>query len=272
MRHKSFVYIHSVAKMAAVQKSVSNACHNVVLVGRTGAGKSCLGNVILGRNAFEEGDYSVSTTKVTSPVETFEQGNVKINVVDTIGIDDTELSRAEVLGRIAKVVERYPGGIGLILFVFDGKLSEHEVMAFDMITQVLFPNCLDNVWLVRNRFKFANDPVACKNDMAYLTANKTPSGDVVRSLADSHRVYIPNIGDSADIAADILRTTIVSNTAVYQPPAYQEICAAIHGKSSSIQADAIDKIITTRLDIFPSNDLLRMAWQKWKQGSECSIL
>src|SRR4051812_40404997 len=95
-------------------KKLSKPAQNVVLVGRSGVGKSTMGNCMIGKDVFEVGDYSISCTKVISE-KVVDESNVdgtSVAVVDTIGIGDTQLKPEEVSQRIAKVVERFPDGIG----------------------------------------------------------------------------------------------------------------------------------------------------------------
>jgi len=62
---------------------------NIILIGRTGQGKSTLANVITGTNQFKESDKGVSETK-SAQEEILEDEGVKYRIVDTIGIGDTQ--------------------------------------------------------------------------------------------------------------------------------------------------------------------------------------
>ena len=59
----------------------------VLMLGRTGAGKSLLGNVLLNQNAFDVSDSTVSCTKKTSEFRSFER---KLVLYDTKGLLDTD--------------------------------------------------------------------------------------------------------------------------------------------------------------------------------------
>ena len=96
----------------------------VVVVGKTGAGKSTVANQILGREAFKVKNVASS---VTSEVEDMcslvydESSNTRYNfrVIDTLGVFDTSLKNDAVITKIKKFFQNEaPGGVNLVLFVF----------------------------------------------------------------------------------------------------------------------------------------------------------
>ena len=69
-------------------KVPQNASEKYVLMfGRTGAGKSLLGNVLMNLNAFDVSDSTVSCTKKTTELRSFER---KLVLYDTKGLLDTD--------------------------------------------------------------------------------------------------------------------------------------------------------------------------------------
>ncbi|CAG8625964.1 5823_t:CDS:1, partial [Paraglomus occultum] len=81
----------------------------ILLVGRTGGGKSTLANVLSGKeNASAESENSASKTKEIQEIEfdfKHEGKEYKIEtyqIVDSIGIGDTRLTQAQVLSEISK--------------------------------------------------------------------------------------------------------------------------------------------------------------------------
>ena len=80
------------------EKREKDKTKNLLVVGRTGVGKSALSNVLSESDVFDESGYSVSMTK-TFQKKDFEWNGTKYCVLDTIGIDHTSLSIEKILDR-----------------------------------------------------------------------------------------------------------------------------------------------------------------------------
>ncbi|RHZ35884.1 GTPase [endosymbiont GvMRE of Glomus versiforme] len=171
----------------------------ILLIGRSGRGKSALANVITSTDKFKESSGSVSETKKIQ-FEKFEENKINYQIIDTPGIGDTKMSDNEVLDIIAEAVYLAKDGISQVFFVTDGRFDQFEMATYDLLRTIIFDEKItEHTTITRTRFEDFKNKKKCKADIDLMVKEaKEKRTELEKSIVAEEKEMKNLSSDSAE--------------------------------------------------------------------------
>ncbi|CFW92700.1 conserved protein of unknown function (AIG1) [endosymbiont DhMRE of Dentiscutata heterogama] len=158
----------------------------IILLGKTGSGKSALSNVLVDKDnsfkeIFKESSLSVSQTRNIQS-EKFEGDDINYLIIDTPGIGDTKLAEHEILDIIAGAVYLSKDGVKQVFFVINSKFSQYETIVYNLLKKTIFDdNILDYTTIVRTNFPNFRTKKESEEDINLMTKESNELAEIISS-------------------------------------------------------------------------------------------
>jgi GTP1/Obg family GTP-binding protein len=170
----------------------------ILLLGRTGNGKSTVANVISNTNNFQESELGTSETRgIQEGKFKVRSEDVEFHIIDTIGIGDTRFDERQVLVKLAEATNAIRNGLNQILFVTSGRFTEEEVKAYTLLRTVFFAEDIGKyTTIVRTKFPTFRRAERCAADKEAMIRENDDISDVIQSC--NRLIHVNNMTEDED--------------------------------------------------------------------------
>lgn len=170
----------------------------ILLLGRTGNGKSTIANVMSNTDKFKESELGASETRNIQQGWFKPRGDdIVYHIIDTIGIGDTSLGEKQVLLKLAEATNAIRNGLNQILFVTSGRFTEEEVKAYTLLRTVFFSEDIGKyTTIVRTKFPTFRRSERCRADRENMIKESEDIADIIRSC--KKLIHVNNLTEDED--------------------------------------------------------------------------
>jgi flagellar biosynthesis GTPase FlhF len=170
----------------------------ILLIGRTGNGKSTIANVISNTNRFAESELGVSETRgIQEGIFRVRNDDIEYHIVDTIGIGDTRFDEKQVLMKLAEATNAIRNGLNQIFFITSNRFTEEEVKAYTLLRTVFFADDIGKyTTIIRTKFPTFRRAERCAADKEAMIRENVDVAEIIQSC--NRLIHVNNMTEDED--------------------------------------------------------------------------
>uniref|UniRef100_A0A3P8SJG4 AIG1-type G domain-containing protein n=1 Tax=Amphiprion percula TaxID=161767 RepID=A0A3P8SJG4_AMPPE len=198
----------------------------LVLVGRTGSGKSSSGNIILGRDAFSTGGAAASSSSgnVQCCLQMEKVFDWEVTVVDTPGLSENLEIQMEILKCIAMSA---PGPHAFLLVIKVGPQINEEQDAVRQMEVIFGKNVWSHTFVV---LTYNDQP---KIDVQILEKNKTELKKILPGRVEDRCYVLNNNQQVWDLLDEVAKMAVANNVYSCKDRVVQDLRLVFVGRTGS---------------------------------------